>query len=113
MIVRQLGRSELGHSRRGRGNGKSGHVRYARKAEVNHGARVDVIQASKLEHRIMRDEFSECEWTASGRWCQQAAWRRRANDRRVLNGTFWVQLQVRHGASLASGTRTYWRRKRS
>jgi hypothetical protein len=69
-----LPRAALGHSRPGRLSSKSGHVRYVRKAEVNSehwrhhrwpfrvdGAAANVIQAAKLESRIMRYELSDYE----------------------------------------------------
>ena len=58
-----------------------------------------MIQALKLEPRIMRYELSDCEWTAirpmppnKPRGVQ------RVNDRRVLNGIFGSCAQVRFGA---------------
>jgi transposase len=49
---------------------------------------VDVIQAPKLEHRITRYELSDNEWTAIKPNKPRGV--RRVNDRRVLNGIFWV-----------------------
>jgi hypothetical protein len=49
------------------------------------GAAVDVIQAPKLEPRIMRYELSDYEWTAIKNKPRGV---RRVNDRRVLNGIF-------------------------
>jgi hypothetical protein len=52
---------------------------------------VDMIQAPELEPRIMRYELSDYKWTASNRCCRTGrAPGRRANDRRVLNGIFWM-----------------------
>jgi transposase len=52
---------------------------------------LDVIQAPKLEPRIMRHERSDYEWTAIQPMPpNKRRGVRRANDRRVLNGIFWV-----------------------
>jgi len=60
------------------------------------GAARDVIQAPKLEARIMRYELSDCEWTAIKQMLpNKPRGVRRVNDRRVLNGIFWV---LRSGA---------------
>jgi hypothetical protein len=78
----------------------------APKAEVNSntatdhlrvdGAARDVIQAPKPEPRIMRYELSDYEWTAIRPMLpNKPRGVRRVNDRRVLNGIFWV---VRSGA---------------
>src|SRR6266702_4703009 len=67
--------SVAGHSPPGRASSRSGDVRYTRKAEVTSerhrdgplpvdGARMDVIQAPKLEPRITRYERSGFEWIA-------------------------------------------------
>ena len=48
----------------------------------------------------MRDELSESEWTAFRPMVPNTPRGvRRANDRRVLNGIFWIQVQVRHAAT--------------
>ena len=57
------------------------------------GTAVDMIQAPKLEPRIMRCELSDHEWTAIPMLPNKPRAVRRVNDRRVLNGIFWV---VRH-----------------
>jgi hypothetical protein len=60
------------------------------------GARVDVIQAPKLEPRIVRYELGDYEWTAIKPMLpNKPRGVRRLNDRRVLNGIFWV---LRSGA---------------
>src|SRR6202163_1003611 len=57
---------------------------------------VGVIQAPKLEPRIMRYELSDYEWTAIKPLLpNKPRGVRRVNDRRVLNGIFWV---LRSGA---------------
>jgi hypothetical protein len=57
---------------------------------------VDVIQAPKLELRIMRYELSDYEWTAIKPMLPNTPRGvPRVNDRRVLNGVFWV---LRSGA---------------
>jgi hypothetical protein len=79
------------------------------KAEVNskhlrhrHGplrvdvAARDVIQAPKPEPQIMRYELSEYDWSAIKPMLpNKRRGVRRVNDRRVLNGIFWV---LRSGA---------------
>ena len=51
----------------------------------------DVIQALKLEPRIMRYELSDYEWTAIKPMLpNKPRGIRRVNDRRALNGIFWV-----------------------
>ena len=98
-----------GHSRPGRASSKSGHVRCALKAEVNlehlrqvdgllwvDGAARDVIDAPKLEPWIVRYELSDFEWAAIKPFLpNKSRGVRRVNDRRVLNGIFWV---LRSGA---------------
>ena len=55
-----------------------------------------VIQAPKLELRTMRYELSDCEWSVIGPMLpNKPRGVPRANDRRVLNGIFWV---LRSGA---------------
>jgi transposase len=57
---------------------------------------VGVIQAPKLEPRIMRYELSDYEWTSIKPMLpNKPRGVRRVNDRRVLNGIFWV---LRSGA---------------
>jgi transposase len=52
---------------------------------------VDVIQTPKLEPRIVRYELSDYEWTAIKPMPpNRPRGVRRVNDRRVLNGIFWV-----------------------
>ena len=55
------------------------------------GTAVDMIQAPKLEPRIMRYELAIMNDRHQTDAAEQAV--RRVNDRRVLNGIFWV---VRH-----------------
>jgi transposase len=53
------------------------------------GIAVDMIQAPKLEPRIMRYELSEYEWTAINPMLpNKPRGVRRVNDRRVLNGPY-------------------------
>src|SRR5258705_8336222 len=60
------------------------------------GIVADMIQAPKLEPRIMRYELSDYEWTATKPMLpNKPRGVRRVNDRRVLNGIFWV---LRSGA---------------
>jgi transposase len=55
-----------------------------------------MIPASKLEPRIMRYELADDEWVAiKPRLPNKSRGVRRVNDRRVLNGIFWV---LRSGA---------------
>ena len=66
---------------------------------------VDVIQAPKLEHRITLYELSDNEWTAIKPMLPNTARVvRRVNDRRVLNGIFWV---LRSGAPWHDLPETY------
>jgi hypothetical protein len=75
--------SALDHSRPGRTSGRFGDVRYASKAKAKSeywflppsplrvdGAGLHVIQAPKLEPRIMRYELSDFELAASNRCCR-------------------------------------------
>jgi hypothetical protein len=65
------------------------------KAEVGFGSRA-VIQAPKLEPRIMRYEPTDYEWAAIKPFLpNKMRGVPRVNDRRVLNGIFWV---LRSGA---------------
>src|SRR5271170_2563825 len=69
------------------------------------GIAVDVIQASKREPRIMRYELSDYEWTAIKPMLpNKPRGVRRVNDRRVLNGIFWV---LRSGAPWRDLPETY------
>src|SRR6476620_6141653 len=59
------------------------------------GAARYVIQAPKPEPRIMRYELSDYEWTAIKPMLpNKTRGVRRVDDRRVLNGIFWVLLQL-------------------
>src|SRR5882757_8525671 len=69
------------------------------------GTAVDVIQAPKLEPRIMRYELNDYEWTAIKPMLpNKPRGVRRVNDRRVLNGIFWV---LRSGAPWRDLPETY------
>jgi len=101
--------SALSHSLRGRPSGKLSHVRcdaesgsqFRTLAATLRALRVDdpavgVIQALKAEPRIMRYERNDFEWTAIKPMLpNKPRGVRRVNDRRVLNGIFWV---LRSGA---------------
>jgi transposase len=64
-----------------------------------------VIQAPKLEPRIMRYELSDYEWTAIKPMLpNKPRGVPRVNDRRVLNGIFWV---LRSGAPWRALPETY------
>ena len=70
---------------------------------------LDMIQAPKPEPRILRYELSDYEWTAIKPMLpNKPRGLRRVNDRRVLNGIFWV---LRSGALLqkrGNATRSLW-----
>ena len=69
------------------------------------GSARDVIQAPKPEPRIMRYELSDYEWTAIKPMLpNKPRGVRRVNDRRVLNGIFWV---LRSGAPWRDLPETY------
>jgi Putative transposase of IS4/5 family (DUF4096) len=68
------------------------------------GMDVDVIQAPKREHRIMRYELSNYEWTAIKPMLPNKSRGVRINDPRVLNGIFWV---LRYGAPWRDLPETY------
>src|SRR5262245_15574717 len=101
--------SALGHFRPGRGHQhiplcrlcpESGsEIRYwhlSQRAVGVDDATQRVIQASKLEPRIMRYELTDYEWTAINPFLpNKPCGVPRVNDRRVLNGIFWV---LRSGA---------------
>jgi hypothetical protein len=60
------------------------------------GIGVDVIQASKPEPRIMRYELTDFEWAAIKSFLpNKPRGIPRVDDRRILNGIFWV---LRSGA---------------
>jgi transposase len=64
-----------------------------------------VIQAPKPERRIIRYELSDYEWTAIKPMLpNKSRGVRRVNDRRVLNGAFWV---LRSGAPWRDLPATY------
>jgi transposase len=61
---------------------------------------VNVIQAPELEPRIMRYELSDFEWIAiKPTLPNNMRGVRRVNDRRVLNGIFWVMRSGARGAT--------------
>jgi transposase len=105
--------SGLGQTLHGRSGDKCGHVGYYAEsgskfrvlASRVDGAARDVIQAPKLETRIMRYELSDYEWTAIEPMLpNKPRGVRRVNDRRVLNGIFWV---LRSGAPWRDLPETY------
>ena len=69
------------------------------------GIVADVIQAPKLEPRIMRYELSDYEWTTiKPKLPNKPRGIRRVDDRRVLNSIFWV---LRSGAPWRDLPETY------
>ena len=54
------------------------------------GIGLDVIQAPKPEPRIMRCELTDFEWAARSFLPNKPRGIPRVDDRRVLNGIFWV-----------------------
>ena len=90
--------SGVGHSRPGRTNGKSGHVRYAQKAEVNSWrprGRDSSSETGASNHAQRTQRIGMVRLQAIVPNKPRGV--RQANDRRVLNGIFWVQVQVRRG----------------
>jgi hypothetical protein len=66
---------------------------------------LDMIQAPKPEPRILRYELSDYEWTAIKPMLpNKPRGVRRVNDRRVLNGIFWV---LRSGAPWRDVSESY------
>ncbi len=66
------------------------------------GSATNVIQAPKLEPRV---KLSDYEWTAIKPMLpDKPGGVRRVNDRRVLNGIFWV-LRSGAGATMIRGCR--------
>jgi transposase len=110
--------SGWGHSRPGRARSRPGHVRCSAESESKFrglaaplrpcrvdDAAVGVIQAPKPEPRIMRCELSDYEWTAIKPMLpNKPRGVRRVNDRRALNGIFWV---LRSGAPWRDLPETY------
>jgi transposase len=108
----------LGHSRPGRTSSKSGYFRYAAESGSKFGAFAaaqwaiavdgaarDMIQGPKLEPRVMRYELRDYEWSAIKPMLpKKPRGVRRVNDRRVLNGIFWV---LRSGAPWRDLPETY------
>jgi transposase len=83
----------------------SGYNRERHRPSGVDGAARDVIQAPKPEPRIMRYELSDYEWTAIKPMLpNKPRGVRRVNDRRVLNGIFWV---LRSGAPWRDLPETY------
>ena len=94
----------MGHSRQGRAASKPSHARYAAESGSKFraltalrpllrldGIAVDVIQAPKTGALTMRYELSDYEWTSIKPMLpNKPRGLRRVNDRRVLNGIFWV-----------------------
>ena len=75
---------------------KSGYWHLPRRAFVGDGVARRVIQALKLEPQIMRYELTDREWAAIKPMLpNKPRGVPRVNDRRVLNGIFWV---LRSGA---------------
>jgi transposase len=62
-----------------------------------------VIQAPKLESRIMRYELSDFEWTAIKPLLpNKPRGVPGVNDRRVLNGIFWVLRSVQQDQAMSA-----------
>jgi transposase len=70
------------------------------------GTARDVIEAPKLEPWIVRYELSDFEWAAIKPFLpNKSRLVRRVNDRRVLNGIFWV---LRSGRTMARSAGLLW-----
>jgi hypothetical protein len=75
--------------------GNSGHLRHRHGPFRVDRAAVDVIQAPKLEPRIMRYELNDYEWTAIKPMPQnQPHGVRRVNDRRVLSANYLAFIKL-------------------
>jgi Putative transposase of IS4/5 family (DUF4096) len=70
----------------------------------NEGIGLAVIQATKLEPRIMRYELIDFGWAAIGSFLpNKPCGIPRVDDRRVLNGIFWVLRSGTPWRALAAG----------
>jgi hypothetical protein len=70
--------------------------------DVDHRG-LDVVQASKPEPRIMRYELADFEWAAIRSFLpNKPRGIPRVDDRRVLNGIFWVLRSVRLSEKMPS-----------